>query len=245
MNLDGKVAMVTGAGRRIGRAIAVALAEAGCDLAVHYHTSEEDAAKTAELVAGKGRRAVLIQGDLSCPDVASALPKQAVDVLGSLDFLVNNASIFERMDLGGFSVEAWNRTLAVNLTAPMVLSQAAHPYLREHGGGCIVNLTDISADRPWSDYLAYCSSKAALTCLTLALARAMAPDVRVNAVAPGAAMFPENADPAEIKAVTRRIPAMRAGSAEDVASAVRFLLADAAYVTGTIVAVDGGRSIAW
>lgn len=245
MDLNGRVALVTGAGRRIGRAIAVALAEAGCDLALHFHTSEAAAGETRALVEKTGRRAATFQADLADPQAAAALPQKTADALGSLDVLVNNASVFKPMSLDGFSAPDWNHTLAINLTAPMVLSHAAHPLLKASGGGRIVNLTDISAERPWSTHLAYCASKAGLACLTLALARAMAPEVHVNAVAPGAALFPDDADPAEIKAATRRIPALRVGSAEDIAATVLYLVRDASYVTGTILSVDGGRSIAW
>ena len=245
VKLTGKVALVTGAGRRIGRAISVELARCGCDLALHYYTSKDDAAETAGMVEGLGRRAVLFKANLAEGEAAGSLPKRAVEALGSLDFLVNNASTFEQMDLQGFSLAAWNQTLAVNVTAPMILSHAAHPFLREANPGRIVNLSDIAAERPWPGYLAYCVSKAGLTCLTQALAKAMAPDVRVNAVAPGAALFPDDFHVDTIKVITRRVPSLRAGTAEDVAAAVRFLITDADYVTGTILAVDGGRSIAW
>lgn len=245
MELDGKVALVTGAGRRIGRAIALELAERGCDLALHFNRSDEAAAETAAMVESLGRRASLLQADLGDATAAGHLAERAVEALGSLSILVNNASMFEQMDLAGFTVEAWNRTMAVNLTAPMILCRSAAPFLRRYGPGRIVNLGDISAERPWSDHLAYCVSKAGLSCLTQALAKALAPDIHVNAVAPGAAVFPEDYPPEKIKAITRRVPAMRAGSAAEVAAAVRFLVAEADYVTGTVLAVDGGRSIAW
>ena len=245
MELEGKVALITGAGRRIGRAIALELAERGCDLALHFNRSEEAAAETAAMVESLGRRTTLLHADLGDTDAVGHLAGRAVEALGSLGILVNNASLFERMDLEGFSIDAWNQTLAVNLTAPVILCRSAAPFLKKANPGRIVNLGDISAERPWSDHLAYCVSKAGLSCLTLALAKALAPDVLVNTVAPGAAVFPEDYPPEKIKAITRRVPAMRAGSAEEVAAAVRFLVAEANYVTGTILTVDGGRSIAW
>lgn len=245
MKLEGKVALITGAGRRIGRAIALDLAERGCHVALHFHRSEEEAAETAGLIESRGCRTALLQADLGDAEAAGRLAGRAAEALGSLSILVNNASTFDQMELESFTVDAWNRTLAVNLTAPMILCRTAAPYLRRAAPGRIVNLGDISAERPWTDHLAYCVSKAGLACLTQALAKALAPDIHVNAVAPGAAVFPEDYPPEKIKAITRRVPAMRAGSAEDVAAAVRFLIEEADYVTGTTLAVDGGCSIAW
>ncbi|MFH1418848.1 MAG: SDR family oxidoreductase [Planctomycetota bacterium] len=245
MKIEGHVALITGAAKRIGRAIALELAQRGCDIAVHYHTSEAEAFETAELIRAGGRKAITIQASLSDADAAAALPKKTVDELGRLDILINNASIFEPMSLDDFSPARWNETLAVNLTAPMILSHAAYPYLSAEGQGRIVNLGDICAERPWPNHLAYCVSKAGLSSLTQALAKAMAPSVRVNAVAPGAALFPEDWSRDQIKAVTRRVPALRAGTPEEVAATVRFLVTDCDYITGAILAVDGGRNIAW
>ncbi|MBN2559950.1 MAG: SDR family oxidoreductase [Phycisphaerae bacterium] len=245
VELDGKIALITGAGKRIGRAIALELARHGCDIAVHCRTSGEHAEETAEEIRGLGRRAVVLTADLADLKTVATLPRQAAQALGGLNILVNNAATFKPMSLETFSVARWNETLDVNLTAPMVLAHAAFPFLRAEPRGNIVNLVDVSAERPWPDYLAYCVSKAGLSFLTQMLAKALAPAVHVNAVAPGPAMFPEDFDKAKIKAITRRIPAMRAGSPEDVAMAVRFLVADGSYITGAILAVDGGKSIAW
>jgi len=243
--VERRVALVTGAAKRIGRAIALELARAGCDVAVHCRQSRDQAEETAELIRGLDRRAAVLAADLADPQATATLAAQTVEVLGGLHILVNNASAFDRMCLADFSLEAWNATLALNLTAPMVLSHAAYPHLRANHQGQIVNLLDIAAERPWPDHLAYCVSKAALSNLTTALARAMAPDVRVNGVAPGAALFPESQNTAQIKAITRRIPALRVGTAEEVAAVVRFMVCEASYVTGAILNVDGGRSIAW
>lgn len=240
-----RVALVTGGARRIGRAIALDLADFGCDVAVHCHTSRAEAGETAEMIRGRGRRAVVLEADLKDPEATAALARQTAEALGGLDILVNNASSFERMTLEAFSLAEWNATLAVNLTAPMVLAQAAWPYLRADHAGRIVNLLDIAADRPWPDYLAYCVSKAALANLTTALAKAMAPDVHVNGVAPGAALSAKGADAENLKAITRRIPALRVGTVEEIAAVVRFMVSGATYMTGTILNVDGGRGIAW
>lgn len=240
-----KVALVTGGAKRIGRAIALELARGGYDVAVHCHTSRAEAIETARMIGEMGRRSTVLSADLGDPEAAAALPRRTAEALGSLSILVNNASTFEKMPFAGFRLEDWNATLAVNLTGPMVLSHAAYEFLKESPPGHIVNLLDIASDRPWPDYLAYCTSKAALSTLTLALAKALAPEVHVNGVAPGAALFPESQNPAERKEITRRIPAMREGTAEEIAAVVRFMVSGASYMTGSVLNVDGGRSIAW
>ncbi len=245
MEQDGRVALVTGAAKRIGRAIAVELAKSGCDIAVHCHTSREEADETAEMIRRLDRRAAVLTADLADPQATTALVGQTINALGGLNVLINNASAYERMSLSDFSLPAWNATLALNLTAPMILAHAAYPHLCADHNGQIVNLLDIAAERPWPDHLAYCVSKAGLSTLTSALAKAMAPDVRVNGVAPGAALFPEDEDKATIKAITRRIPALRLGTVEEIAATVRFMVCGATYLTGAILNVDGGRSIAW
>ena len=245
VNLEGQVALITGSAKRIGRAIALELARQGSDVAIHCHRSREQAEETAEQVRGFGRRAVVLTADLADLEAAAELPRRAAEILGGLNILVNNAATFQRMTLEDFSVVQWNETLTVNLTAPMVLSHAAFPLLRADGHGRIVNLGDICAERPWPDHLAYCVAKAGLSTLTRVLAKAMAPEVHVNAVAPGAALFPEDYDKNRIKEITRRIPTLRGGTPEDVAVAVRFLATQGNYINGVILAVDGGKSIAW
>lgn len=244
MAVESRIALVTGAAKRIGRAIAVSLAEDGCDVAIHCNTSPQEAEVTAGLIRERGRRTVVMNADLADAEATAALADRAAEALGGLNILVNNASEFVAMKLDDFRLDAWNATLAVNLTAPMVLSHAAYPHLRARGGQ-IVNLLDISAGRPGLEHLAYSVAKAGLWNLTLALAKAMAPDVRVNGIAPGAALLPEGAAPADLKAITRRVPAMRMGTVEEIAAAVRFMACHASYVTGSVLNVDGGRSIAW
>ncbi len=238
-----KVALVTGAARRVGRAIALELARAGYDIGLHFNTSGRDADKSAAAIRDAGRRVALLQADLAGPAAAATLPGRCADELGRLDVLVNNASTFDPMRLADVDVAKWNQTLAVNLTAPVLLCRAAAPLIS--AGGAIVNITDIHAERPLPTYLAYCVSKAGLVALTRALAAELAPNIRVNAVAPGVADWPADYSEAKRKRIVARIPAARAGSPEEVAAAVRFLAVDAAYVTGVVLAVDGGRSIAW
>lgn len=243
METAGKVALVTGAARRVGRAIALRLADAGCDLAIHYHASANSAAELRDRIVSMGRRSCLIGGDLAESATPRSLVTQTLDGLGGLDILVNNASVFGRMTLTDFDPEAWERELRVNLTAVAALCHHARPHLEASDPGKIVNLCDISAERPWKGHLAYCVSKAGLACLTKALARELAPAVQVNGVAPGIAEFPEHYDEDTRSRLVSRVPLQRPGSPEDVACAVRYLVEHGDYVTGQILNIDGGRSI--
>ncbi|MFO0973607.1 MAG: SDR family oxidoreductase [Phycisphaerae bacterium] len=237
------VALVTGAARRVGRAIALTLAQRGCDIALHHHTARGDARQTADDIRALGRRVELLVGDLADPQVPAALPGRAARALGSLTYLVNNAAIFEPTPHPAPAVEPWQKILQVNLVAPALLARAAAAHLPD--GGAIVNLCDISAERPWAGYDAYCASKAGLVNLTKSLARALAPRVRVNGVSPGIAAWPDHFSDEQRKALAARVPLLRAGTPEEVAAAVAFLLLDAAYITGEVLAVDGGRNISW
>ena len=245
MSLEGRVALVTGAARRVGRAIALELASGGCDLALHYHRSKDAAARLAGQIEGLGRRACLIPGNLAEPVCWPRIVSTCVGSLGHLDVLVNNAAVFDSMRLREFDAPAWERTMRINLTAVAGMCHHAAGPLRAGGGGCIVNLCDVAADRPFREHLAYSCSKAGVAALTEALAVELAPEVRVNAVSPGIAVFPEAYDQATRSRLIGAVPLKRAGTPEDVAKAVRYLVADAPYVTGQIVRVDGGRSVRW
>lgn len=237
------VALVTGGPRRVGRAIALELARAGCDVAVHYHTSDDDARRTADDIRALGRRATLLKADLEDSAAAGSLPGRCAADLGRLDIVVNNAASFDEMSLESFDLARWNRTLAVNLTAPAVVAHHAAPLIQ--AGGAIVNICDILAERPARNYIAYCAAKAGLVSLTHSLARTLAPRIRVNGVSPGIAAWPEHFTEDQKKALIARVPAQRAGTPDEVAAAVRFLAIDAVYVTGVVLAVDGGRAVAW
>ncbi len=246
MALDGTVALITGGARRVGGAIAWELANAGCDVAIHYHTSGDEARSLAARITDMGRDAVTIAGDLNDPDSWLQVVRQAVEALGRLDILVNNAAVFSDGDtdsVGKFDPNHWEAMLRVNLIAPMALCHHASPYLQAHGNGSIVNLCDVHAERAWPNHLAYSASKAALASLTKGLARALAPHVRVNGVAPGIAAFPEHYDAARRRRLTQQVPLQREGSPEEVAHLVRFLVEHGNYLTGEIVAIDGGRSL--
>lgn len=247
MNLEGTTALVTGSARRVGRAIALELARGGCDVVVHYRRSRAEADTVVSEIIALGRRSAALAADLSDAEQWPGLIGDTIAAFGRLDILVNNASEF----LGGgadtiaeFDVERWERMLRINLTAAAALCHHAAPHLAAHGAGRIVNISDISAQRPWPQHIAYCISKAGLEALTQALARALAPKINVNAVAPGIAVFPESYSPAVRAELTARVPLAREGAPDDIARAVRYLVEHGDYITGEVLRVDGGRHLA-
>jgi pteridine reductase len=244
--LDDKVALVTGAARRVGAAIASCLHAAGANVAIHYRGSAKEAVSlAARLNEARENSATTIQVDLLDAAVAPRLIAGVLEWRGRLDILVNNASTFYPTPLGEITEQHWDDLVGSNLKAPLFLSQAAAPALRE-AGGTIVNIVDIHAQRPLRDHLVYGSAKAGLAMLTRSLAKDLAPEVRVNGVAPGAILWPEtNMDDATKEIIISQIPLARGGQLDDVAGCVLYLVRDANYVTGQIIAVDGGRSIGW
>ncbi len=241
MELDGRVALVTGAGRRLGAAIAIGLARAGCDVAVHHHASADGAEATLRAVRVAGRRAERFPGDLRDSGVARALADRVVQVFGRLDVLVNSAAMIVRAELEAIAPEAWHDTVALNLTAPLFVSQGAAPHLKARHGK-IVNLADLAAFEIWPAYLPLNISKAAVVMLTQGLARVLAPDVTVNAVAPGAILPPDDWPESAREHLIDTTPLKRLGDPDDIVQAVLFLL-DSDYVTGVVLPVDGGRLI--
>ena len=239
------VVLVTGAARRIGAAIARRLHAAGFDVALHRRASAtETAALAAELEAARPRSTAMLAGELGDDAVPARLVAETLARFGRLDALVNNASAFFPTPLGSTTPAQFDELFAANARAPFFLAQAAAPALRA-ARGAIVNLADIHGERPLGDHAPYCMAKAALIMLTRALALELAPDVRVNAVAPGAILWPEQEKPDAAKdAVLARVPLRRTGEPDDVAEAVRWLLQDARYTTGEVLHVDGGRSVA-
>jgi len=242
VRLEGAGALVTGAGRRIGQAIAIGLARAGCDVAVHYHGSASGAEQTVRAIRGAGRRAELVQADLTDPHAARGLADQAARVLKRLDVVVNSAAIMVRQPVEDVTPESWDATLDLNLRATFFVSQGAIPHLRR-AKGKIVNIADLAGLEPWPAYVTHCISKAGVGMLTKALARALAPDIAVNAIAPGAVLLPEEWDEQSREHIRETTPLDRLGAPADVVAAVRFLLADTDYVTGTVLVIDGGRLI--
>jgi pteridine reductase len=242
VRLEGTAALVTGAGRRIGQAIAIGLAQSGCDVAVHYHGSAAGADETARAIRAAGRRAELLQADLRDAAAARALADQAARAFKRLDILVNSAAIMVRQPVETVTPESWDATFALNLRAMFFVSQGAIPHLRR-AHGKIVNLADVAALEPWPAYVPHCVSKAGVVMLTKGLARALAPDVTVNAVAPGPVLLPEEWDEQTREHIRETTPLGRLGDPADIVAAVRFLLSGTDYVTGTVLVVDGGRLI--
>jgi pteridine reductase len=242
--LDGQAAIVTGGARRVGATIARRLHAAGASVLLHYRDSEADAGKLAgELNALREKSAATVKAELLAPIAARVLVSAAIERFGRLDLLVNNASSFFPTALGQIEASQWEEVVGSNLRAPLFLSQEAAPQLaKQHGS--IVNIVDIHADRPLKGYLVYSVAKAGLAALTRSLALELAPQVRVNGVAPGAIAWPEDGqfDPGERSRILATTPLGRVGTPEDIAQAVHFL-ACAPYVTGQIIAVDGGRSL--
>lgn len=256
MELEGASALVTGSARRVGRRIALRLAEGGADVAVHYRTSEEEAEATVDDLRERGVDAVGVQGDLRDLDDVELIVDEAAERLGGLDVAVNNASVFPRTPLGEVDGDVWDLNMDVNLRAPAFVAMAAAERMRgaDDGGGGgsrgdgldgkIVNIADWAGYRPYENYLPYCVSKAGVIALTKGLARELAPDVAVNAVAPGPVMLPEDFSEADRRAIEEQTPLGRIGSPDDIASGIAFLVEGSDFMTGAVVPIDGGRLIA-
>ncbi len=237
----GRVALVTGAGRRVGRAIAVALGRLGMHVAVHYHQSVEGARDTSQLVEEAGGEASLVRADLRDVTACEQLIDSLVLEHGELHTLVNSAAEMVRTPVGEVSREVWDDMFALNVRAPFFLAQRAAQVLGR-ASGSIVNIADLAAFETWTGYVPHGMTKAAVVQMTRALAHALAPDVRVNAVAPGVVMLPEGFDADAAEHLRRSTPLQRFGTAEDVAEAVVYLMR-AKFVTGEVIFVDGGRHV--
>ena len=245
-SLEGRWALVTGAARRIGAVIAEALHEAGAGVVIHYFNSAGPADALAErLNAERAGSALTVQCDLRETAGLDRMLSKAVERSGRLDVLVNNASSFYPTPPGSITVGQWHDLIGTNLKAPLFLSQAALPHLRETGG-TIVNIVDVHWQRPLKNHPLYGAAKAGLAMLTRSLAKDLGPDIRVNGISPGAILWPESGLPERTReSIIRQIPLKRPGEPRDIAAAVLFLVRDAPYVNGHILAVDGGRSVGW
>lgn len=244
MRADRPVVLITGAAKRVGATIARTLHAAGYDLALHYRESRtEMQALCAELEAARTNSTLALQAELAQIDKLPALVDAALARYGRLDGLVNNASAFFATRVGTTTPQQWQELFASNAQAPYFLAQAAAPHLKTAQGG-IVSIVDIYAERPLAGHAVYSMAKAALAMMTRALAKELAPDVRVNAIAPGAILWPESGKPyADQAELVARTALKRTGTPEDVATAVLFLLRDARFTTGEVLKVDGGRSL--
>jgi len=237
--------LVTGAARRVGAAIARRLHRAGARLALHYHSSEREAhALQSELNLQRAQSVVVVKANLLETAGLEQIVKTCVEHFGALDALVNNASAFYPTQVGAIDERNWDELIGTNLKAPLFLAQAAAPHLKK-SGGCIVNITDIHAERPLKNYVVYSVAKAGLAGLTRSLARELGPEVRVNGVAPGPIEWPADGSFDEVtrQRVISHTLLKRIGEPDDIARAVYYLIAEAPYVTGQIIAVDGGRSV--
>ena len=244
MELEGKVGLVTGGARRIGREIALHLAQRGCHVAINYRTSVAEAEELASEIAARGLKGLAVQADVSVAAEVAAMVRAVKEALGPIDVLVNNAAVFYETPFPDISEEQWDELLSVNLKGPFLCSREVARGMLERQRGKIVNIADVSAYRPWARFIPYCVSKAGLVALTKGLARALAPHVQVNAVAPGTILWPEGWSEEAKEQAIGATPLKRMGQPEDVARTVLFLLEGSDYITGQVIAVDGGRLIA-
>jgi pteridine reductase len=245
-SLDGRWALVTGAAKRIGAVIARTLHAAGANVAIHYHRSAEEAEQlAAELNRARGGSAFALAADIRDVEAVEQLAKDVLRRTRTLDVLVNNASNFYPTPLGTVTPEQWHDLVGSNLKAPLFLSQALLPALRA-SRGVIINVVDVHAQRPLRDHPVYGAAKAGLAMLTRSLAKDLGPDIRVNGVAPGAILWPDEGMSEPLRAaIVKQTALKRSGEPEDIATTVLFLVRDAPYITGQIIAVDGGRSVGW
>jgi pteridine reductase len=245
-DLKGKVALVTGSARRIGAVTVQTLHEAGATVVVHYRSSADDAKRlSAKLNAIRPDSCFLQQADLNDVKALPTMIDSIIKQTGRLDILVNNASSFFPTPIGEITEDHWDNLMGSNLKAPLFLSQAAAPHLIKNNG-CIVNMIDVHGFRPLKNHPVYSAAKAGLLMLTQSLARELGPNVRVNGVAPGAILWPENETPemaAEHQALLEKTCLKREGNPEDIAKAILFLVKDADYITGHVIPVDGGRML--
>jgi pteridine reductase len=239
-SLQGRVALVTGAAKRIGRAVAIRLASDGADVVIHYNRSKSEAEDAAAEIAKFGRKSIAVQADLCSLAQIKRLFQQIVDQFGRLDILVNSAANFLPAHLDDTTEKMWDTALDANLKAPFFCAQAAAPLLKQ-SRGVIINFADIGGILAWPGFIPHCTSKAGVIMLTKCLAKALAPEVRVNAIAPGTITM--SGDPTEWEAdFIRRAPLHRTGTPDDVADAVSFLV-HAKFMTGQVLVLDGGRTL--
>lgn len=243
LRLAGKVALITGGAKRIGACLSRSLHAEGMNIVVHYHSSIDAArALQMELNQSRANSCLLIQGELTEYNKLKSLVEQSVSHMGRLDVLINNASTFFPTPFKDSTEKQWDVLFDTNLKAPYFLCQAAAPHLAAKSG-CIINITDIYAERPLRDHPIYCATKAGLASLTQSFSQSLAPAVRVNGIAPGAILWPENQhDEVARKRLLSRTPLNRLGDPQDIANTALYLILDAPYVTGQILRVDGGRT---
>jgi len=241
--LQDHVALVTGGGKRIGRAIALTLAHAGADVIVNYNQSRQGAQATVQEIIAMGVRALALHGDVSRPKQVAAMFRAIEKRFDRLDLLVNNAGVFFLRKWDELEEKDWDRVLGANLKGPFFCAQAAARIMMRHGRGNIINISSLGGLQAWPSHMHYCASKAGLISLTRTLAKALAPTIRVNSVAPGTILFPDEKRDAGIRKIIRTTPLLKAGSADDIAQMVLYLATQGEFITGQVFVVDGGKSI--
>ena len=242
MEIEGKVALVTGGAKRLGRHIALALAQRGAELVIHYRESVREAQEVLALLKKAGGKPVAVPGDVSNAGDVDRIVETAMQAFGRIEILVNSAALFYRTPFESLTEADWDRLLSVNLKGPFLLCRKVGSVMLQQGRGKIVNLADIAGLRAWAEFIPYAVSKAGVIALTQGLAKALAPTVQVNAVAPGAVLLPEGTAPEERQRAIRRIPLARLGSPEDIVRAVVYLIEND-FVTGEVLVVDGGQHL--
>ena len=242
MDIEGKVALVTGGAKRVGRSIALALAERGAELVLHYHGSDCEAQEVLALLKRAGGKPVAVQGDVSVTADVDRIVETAMQAFGRIEILVNNAAIFYRTPFEELTEADWDRFLDVNLKGPFLLCRKIGAIMLRQGQGKIINLADVAGQKVWAEYLPYSVSKAGVIAFTAGLAKALAPHVQVNAIAPGTVLLPDGTSPEERERAVRRVPLGRLGSPEDIARAVVYLI-ESDFVTGEVLRIDGGQHL--
>lgn len=244
MTLAGKAALVTGGAKRVGRALALALAERGCRVAITYRTSASEAKRTLREIEQRGVQGLALKVDQRKPAQVRRAVAQVLKKFRGLDILINNASSFDATPIEKVTDRRWEEAISANLTGPWWFAQVAGPMMKRRGSGKIINLIDVSIASPWPDYLPYSAAKGGLATLTLGLAKALAPEVQVNGIAPGPVLFPSSVTVAERKKALEKTLLKKEGSPDDLVAAALFFLEGSDFVTGVILPVDGGRRLA-
>lgn len=244
MELREKTALVTGGALRVGRVIALALAERGANVAINYNRSAEAANQTVKEIESLGVRGLAVPCDISQVNQIEKMIQSVVSHFGSLEVLVNNAAIYEKTPLQSTTERDWDSHLDINLKGSFFCAQFAGQQMLKQGQGKIINFADWAGVRPYADYLPYCISKAGVIAMTKGLAKSLAPKIQVNCIAPGPILLPPNFTPEETQKVINATPLKRIGSPKDIAATVLFLVEGSDFITGTMINVDGGRMIA-